>query len=132
MSFEIFDNSEYEKYKEEVKERFGGTKEYDEYSEKIKEKSEAEIDRSGKELMNIFAEIGKIKELPPQSREVQEKIASIQAFITENYYTCTDKVFASLGQMYVSDERMKKNIDKAGGEGTAEYVSKAISFYCKE
>jgi hypothetical protein len=32
--------------------------------------------------------------------------------------------------MYVADERFKKNIDKYG-EGTAEFVSKAIAIYCK-
>jgi len=33
--------------------------------------------------------------------------------------------------MYVGDERFKANIDKCG-EGTAEFVSKAIEFYCKK
>ena len=33
--------------------------------------------------------------------------------------------------MYVMDERFKNNIDK-NGEGTAEYVSKAIALYCKK
>ncbi len=28
--------------------------------------------------------------------------------------------------MYVCDERMKQTIDKAGGEGTAEFVRQAI------
>ena len=32
--------------------------------------------------------------------------------------------------MYVNDERFKHNIDKAGGEGTAEFVNQAIAFYC--
>ncbi|MDE7007198.1 MAG: TipAS antibiotic-recognition domain-containing protein, partial [Lachnospiraceae bacterium] len=36
-----------------------------------------------------------------------------------------------LGEMYAADERMKQNIDKAGGEGTAEFARDAISKYCK-
>ena len=32
--------------------------------------------------------------------------------------------------MYVADERFRENIDKAGGEGTAAFVSKAIAVYC--
>lgn len=36
-----------------------------------------------------------------------------------------------LGEMYVSDERFKNNIDKAGGEGTAEFVKAAVAFYLK-
>jgi hypothetical protein len=57
-------------------------------------------------------------------------VAKLQAHITENYYTCTDEILAGLGQMYAADERFKKNIDKYG-EGTAEFVSKAIAIYCK-
>ena len=30
--------------------------------------------------------------------------------------------------MYVADERMKRNIDKAGGEGTAEFARTPMTF----
>ena len=44
------------------------------------------------------------------------------------YYTCTKEILAGLGQLYVADERFKTNIDK-NGNGTAEFVSKAIEIY---
>ena len=44
----------------------------------------------------------------------------MQAYITAHYYECTDEIFSRLGEMYVADERFRKNIDKAGGDGTAE------------
>ena len=53
----------------------------------------------------------------------------LQAFITENYYPCSDEILMSLGEMYVSDERFRKNIDRFGGEGTAEFASRAIRAY---
>ena len=56
--------------------------------------------------------------------------AKLKAYISENYYTCTDEILFGLGQMYVSDPRFKENIDAAGGEGTAEFVSKAIAHFC--
>ena len=31
-----------------------------------------------------------------------------------------------MGEMYVCDDRFKKNIDRVGGEGTAEFVREAI------
>lgn len=34
-------------------------------------------------------------------------------------------------KMYVGGGSMTENIDKAGGKGTAEFVSKAIEIYCK-
>ena len=79
--------------------------------------------------MEIFARAGQIKDAAPDSAEAQAVVKEIQSFITENYYTCTDEILKGLGQMYVFDERMKANIDKVGGEGTAEFVSKAIELY---
>lgn len=65
------------------------------------------------------------------SAEVQALVAKLQAHITANYYTCTDEILSGLGKMYVSDERFEKNIDKYG-EGTADFVSRAIAVFCQE
>ena len=43
-----------------------------------------------------------------------------------------EEILAGLGEMYVTDERFRENIDKVGGEGTAAFVSKAIAVYCKK
>lgn len=83
-------------------------------------------------MMLLFAELGKLKSCAPEEQAVQEKIAAIQQFITDNYYDCTNDILQGLGQMYVSDERMQRNIDKAGGEGTAAFASRAIKVYCKK
>jgi hypothetical protein len=82
--------------------------------------------------MNIFSEIGKLKDLSVEDEKVQGKIKELQQFISDNYYTCTNEILYSLGQMYVNDERFKKNIDNAGGEGTAKFVYEAISVYCSK
>lgn len=54
----------------------------------------------------------------------------LQDYITRNFYHCTDEILAGLGEMYVCDERFKKNIDKHA-VGTSEFISKAIKIYCK-
>ena len=84
-------------------------------------------------LMAIFAEFAACKAsgASADSDEAQALVAKLQAHITENYYTCTDEILSGLGKMYVADERFKKNIDNYG-EGTAEFVSDAISKYCYE
>ena len=56
----------------------------------------------------------------------------INLFYRKNYYNCTNEILSGLGQMYVCDKRFKKNIDKAGGEGTAKFVMEAIKVYCAE
>lgn len=132
MNFNAFDKTEIEQYSEEVKKRWGSTKTYKEYEQKIKEKTNEERTAIANELLSLFAEMGNLRKYSPEEKEVQEKIRKLQAFITENYYNCTDEILNGLGQMYVCDERMKQNIDKAGGDGTAEFVKQAICIYCKD
>lgn len=117
-------------YDNEAKAKWGNTKQYKEYEQKIKNKSEEEFEKINNNLMNIFRELGALKELPIESKEVQEKIGLLQEFITINYYNCTNEILKGLGQMYINDERFKKNIDQAGGAGTAEFVNNAILVYC--
>lgn len=131
MNFEAFDKTNMEQYAAEVKERWGNTDAYKEWEQKGKRKTKEEISKAGERMMELFAELGSLKELPPEDEAVQEKISMIQKQITDNYYTCTNEILKDLGEMYVGDERMKQNIDKAGGEGTAEFAREAISKYCK-
>lgn len=121
MDFSVFDKTEIESYANEAKQKWGHTDAYKEYEQK-----RSDFTENADEFMQIFAEIGKLKNLPSDSEEVQALIRKLQNFITENYYTCTNEMLKQLGQMYVADERFKNNIDKAGGVGTAEFVAKAI------
>ena len=127
MNFHVFDKSEIEQYKAEVKAKWGDTKEYQEYEQK--QKSGHDFSETTSQLMNLFIEIGALKQLSPTDKAVQEKIGALQNFITSNYYACNTKIFCELGQMYVNDERFKHNIDQVGGEGTAEFVKQAIEIY---
>lgn len=122
MSFSSFDKTELEQYAAEAKRKWGHTDAYKEY-----EQNHSDSFDKPDEFMQIFTEIGKIKHLSPDCDEVQMLIKKLQNFITDNYYTCTDEILKGLGEMYVSDERFKNNIDKAGGAGTAEFTAKAIN-----
>ena len=82
--------------------------------------------------MSIFIELGALKHLSIEDKKVQEKIELLQKFITDNYYNCTNETLKELGQMYINDERFKKNIDKVAGDGTAKFISQAISVYCSK
>lgn len=130
MNFEVFDKSEIEQYKAEAKAKWGDTQAYRDFEQRETTQSYPEYGENSKRLMTIFAEIGTLRHLSPSANKVHEKISALQKFITDNYYFCTDEILEGLGHMYVCDERFKKNIDKAGGDGTAEFVSRAISVYC--
>ncbi len=130
MKFDVFDKNEIEKYKAEVIAKWGSTKAYKEYEQKEIARNEGSYSRITDELMTMFSELGRLKHSALDSDEVQKKISALQKFITDNYYVCTDEILGELGRMYAGDERFKKNIDRAGGDGTAEFASRAISAYC--
>ena len=126
MNFSAFNKSEIDKYADEAKKKWENTAAYKEFAEKHSDSND-----KTEEFMQIFAEIGQIKHLEPDSQTVQSMIKKLQNFITENYYTCTDDILKGLGQMYIADERFKNNIDSTGGNGTAEFTAQAINTYYK-
>ena len=132
MAFKKFDRAEIEKYAAEVKQRWGATDQYSEYTQKSLSRTADQHNALGSQLMDIFADIGKLASLEPDSEQVQTQVKKLQDFITENYYNCTKDILKGLGSMYIADKRFKENIDKAGGQGAAAFVSKAIEIYCKE
>ena len=119
-------------YKTEVRARWGNTDAYREHEQKTKNYTKEKWSEANDGMMAIFAEFAACRAsgASVDSVETQELVAKLQAHITENYYTCTDEILAGLGQMYVSDERFKKNIDKYG-DGTAEFAADAIAVYTK-
>ena len=120
-------------YDLEVKQRFGNTDAYKEHVEKTANYTKDKWQEVNDDLMSVlnkFAECiqnGNIAD----SAEAQALVIELQDYITENYYTCTKEILAGLGLMYIADERFKNNIDKYA-VGTAEFVSKAIKFYCSK
>ena len=119
-------------YNKEVKERWGNTEAYEEFSEKTKDYSEERFADINTGLEYIFRDFAELMQsgAEPSSNETQALVKKLQDYITDNYYTCTDEILAGLGQMYISDDRFKNNIDKYA-DGTAEYVSKTIAIYTK-
>ena len=118
-------------YENEARSRWGNTDAFREHEQKTKNYTKEKWTKANDGLMAIFAEFAAIKNsgASADSAEAQALVAKLQAYITANYYTCTDEILAGLGKMYVADERFKKNIDKYG-ERTAEFVSDAISLCC--
>ncbi len=129
MDFHAFERGELDEYAQEVKERWGATAAYQESVQRLKGKTKEEIDTMGQALLELLAELGELREQGPASPEAQEKVAQLQSFITNHYYTCTPEILAGLGQMYVQDPRMQANIDAVGGPGTAAFASQAIEVY---
>ncbi len=128
MDFSAFDRTELDACAAEAKERWGNTEAYRASVEKAKT---VDPKAAGEELMAFFGEMGKLKNLPPESEEAQNAVKALRQFITEHFYPCTTEILAGLGLMYVSDERFRETIDSRGGDGTAEWISRAIASCCK-
>lgn len=117
----------------EVKERWGETVAYKEYAENTVGYTKDKWQEVNDGLMSVLAKFAVCMNngYTAASDEAQALVKELQAYITGNYYTCTNEILAGLGQMYVADERFKKSIDK-NGDGTAEFVSEAIKLYCEK
>ena len=120
-------------YKAEARSRWGATDAYREHEQKTKNYTKEKWAEVNDGLMAIFAEFATCKNsgMSADSAEAQALVAKLQAYITANYYTCTDEILAGLGKMYVADERFKKNIDKYG-DGTAEFAAEGIRIYVEK
>jgi len=125
----VFDNKEYEI---EANERFGNTDAYIEYAEKTAGYDKIKWQQVNDGLNAVLSEFAVCMQIghTADSDKVQILVNELKMYITDNYYTCNNEILKGLGQMYVADERFKANIDKHA-VGTAEFVSKAIEFYCK-
>ncbi len=119
------------RYKDEAKKLWGDTEAFKESEKRTSQRSGKENSDVNAGLMRIFERFGKIKNCAPSSDEAKSLTAELKQYITDNFYNCTNEILAGLGQMYVEDSRFSANIDRSGGTGTAEFVSKAIEEYIK-
>lgn len=128
-----FDNSKFDQYKAEAKEKWGNTDAYREHQEKTKGYSKDKWNSMAEGMDRIMGEFAASMKQgeAPDSDAVQSLVQKLQSHITENYYHCTREILFGLGQMYVADERFKNNIDKHG-DGNAAFIRDAIQTYCKK
>ena len=131
LKFDAFDTRKLDEYAAQAKASWGQTPAYKEYEEKAKGRTKEEDKKIYQGMIDIFAEFGAIRKSDPVSGEAQALVKKLQDYITEHMYTCTNEILSGLGKMYSGGGDFTKNIDSFGGEGTAEFASKAIEFYCR-
>ncbi len=133
LEFEPFDTSKLDAYAEQAKASWGKTPQWKEYEGKWAGRPKEEQVAMGKRLMELFAPFGRMsaEEADPSCEEALAQVAKIQAFITENYYDCTDEILAGLGKAYGSGGDFTRNIDAAAGPGAAEFATAAVRAYCE-
>ena len=114
------------KYKKEVENKWRNSDAYKqsvEKTSKYNKKDWSEITTLQNELFNRIHE-----EVDYKSEAAQLLINEWQSFITKYYYKCTDEILLGLADMYVSDRRFKKRMNKAR-PGLAEFFSSSIKYH---
>ena len=130
LTFDAFDTRKLDEYAAQAKASWGTTPEYKEYLEKSKGRTKEDTAMISRGMMDIFAELGAARHKDPASEEAQALVKKLQDYITEHFYTCSKEILKSLGMMYSGGGDFTKNIDRVGGEGTAEFTWQAICVYC--
>ena len=127
MDFSAFDTRKIDDYAAQAKAAWGKTDAWREFESRGKTADENKQD--GDALMTLFAEFGKHRDIDPACDEAQGLVRQLQDFITANFYTCTAPILRGLADMYDGGGDFTRNIDKAGGEGTASFIAKAMRIY---
>lgn len=130
--FTAFDTAKIDDYIAKAREYWGDTAAFKEFEEKNADRTSEENAGINTELMKIFAQFGGMKDMDPAPPKVQKQVKKLQDYITDKFYKCTNTILSSLGHAYSAEGEMNRNIDKAGGKGTGEFVDKAIQIYCSK
>ena len=126
MEFKNWNPKKIDEYEAQAENLYGKTEAWQQY----KSKPAQQVKDAGAKVMDFFVELGKLKELAPESDEVQAWVGRLQAFFSANFYDCTLPILQGLGEMYAGGGSMTENIDAHGGKGTGAFAKKAIDAYC--
>ena len=132
MDFTVFDTNKIDEYAKRAKEQWGKTDAYKEFEEKNRNLTNKDQQNMANEMMQLFTEFGQMISSEPSDEKVQLQVKKLQDYITEHFYNCTNEILLGLGKMYSGGGEFTENIDRAGGAGTAEFVTRAIEFYCNK
>jgi len=129
MDFEGFDPKKMDEYNIQAKALYGRTEVYKEFQQKAKNRTKEQEKDLGAQVMDFFAQLGKMRPCEPDSKEAQAWAKDLQDFFTAHYYTCTPQILSSLAQSYAGGGSMTENIDNVGGAGTGAFAKEIIDIY---
>ncbi|MGX7349439.1 TipAS antibiotic-recognition domain-containing protein [Dolosicoccus paucivorans] len=122
---------EFNRYEKETKDLWGHTSAYKESKEKEAKRTPEENQAVYKGMMDQFVKFNELKSQDIESDEVQNQVKTLQDYISNYFYHCTNDILAGLGKMYADGGEFTKNIDAYAGSGTALFTSRAIEYYCR-
>ena len=131
LDLAAFDTRKIDEYAAEARASYGKTAAYQEYEQRFLNRTAADQNAVSQVFMALLARFGAHLGESPETPEVQTLVRQLQEFVTENFYTCTNEILASYANLYEGDGRFTRNIDEAGGEGTAALAAAAIRHFVR-
>ncbi len=127
--FSAFNDPTYQKYKDEVEEKWGKTDAYKESIIRVGKMTKGELENVKKEAGDITFKIADLmnKGFAPDSNEVQVQIDRFYKHLS-NFYDPSYEMFRGLGKMYIEDIRFTETYEKVA-KGLAAFKSEAMVFY---
>ena len=123
MSFDAFNDHRAADLAAQAEAAWGETPAWQEYASRPRNKGDNE--RNGQALMTLIGQFGRSRPASPDDPMAAAFVRTLQQFITNHFYTCTDEVLLGLADVYETPD-FRRNIDREGGEGTAEFLAAAI------
>ncbi len=115
-------------YEEEAR-RLWGDEKIDQNNAYIAGLSNEEQKAIAKGMDDLFMNLSKVRLESPGSAIAQKAIAEMYHHFNANFgYQYSLEAFAGVGQLYITDERFTKNIDKYG-EGLSKFLAEAMAIY---
>ncbi|MFE4671991.1 MerR family transcriptional regulator [Streptomyces sp. NPDC056723] len=125
--FEVFGDHDPERYADEVQERWGHTEAYAESQRKAASYTKEDwlrIKEANDDWMRRLIAVMDSGE-EPGSGAAMDLAEEHRQQICRFHYECTYEIQTALGEMFVADERYRRNLDK-GREGVAAFLREAI------
>ena len=125
-----------EKYRSEVLERWGDTDSFKEYesifSSKSRRSQTEQMERFYSAAQSIFEKLALHEDESPSCPAVQRIVKEWQDYISTHFYKCDLQMLSYLGQLYVTDGRFSKYINRFGNGDLAAFLNKAIEVFCSK
>lgn len=124
----VFEDFEPSIYEEEAESRWGDSSTYQESIRRTNAYNETHWTAIRSEIDAIYAQFTTLMNegIPSDGKRAHSLVEEHRAHISRWFYDCSPDMHRSLGQMYTTDPRFRKNID-ATGQGLAEYLSASIA-----
>lgn len=120
-----------QKYQDEAKAKWGNTQAFKQSQKRTNSYTDEQWKEIKEEYDSILQGFSKLVDTDPNDKTALELVDKWKNHINKYYYDCDNSMLDNLADMYISDERFIKNMDKYK-EGTTAYIVKAIKIYCKQ